>query len=234
MLFQRSSKLTIAAIALAMVLIPTAAFAAVGTFTSTTATPAVTATNSSTVANAKGVQGNATGTNTNARWGVTGLAGGANGIGVQGTGTKYGVFSNGPLGVAAGKPLSCTGCVSPTNLSSAAKAIQPLASGQSESGMYGVGGDNSTAGLIMVALNYSRPLATAIAPANIVDTGAGANANCPGPGSAAAGYLCLYPNNYFNVTFFSSLGSTTFGASIAWTQTAAGPLTNGQYTVTAA
>ena len=33
------------------------------------------------------------------------------GIGVQGTGKQYGVLSNGPLGIAAGKPLLCSGCV---------------------------------------------------------------------------------------------------------------------------
>jgi hypothetical protein len=94
--------------------------AAVGTFTSSTVTPAVTATNSATVANAKGVQGSASATSAGvARYGVTGNAGGTLGIGVQGTGTKYGVFSNGPLGVAAGKSLSCTGCVGVGALSNA-------------------------------------------------------------------------------------------------------------------
>jgi uncharacterized protein YjbI with pentapeptide repeats len=33
------------------------------------------------------------------------------GIGVQGTGKQYGVLSNGPPGIAAGKPLLCSGCV---------------------------------------------------------------------------------------------------------------------------
>ncbi len=107
----------------AAILIPTSAMAAVGAFTSTAATPAVSATNSATVANAKGVQGSATATNTNTRYGVTGNAGGVNGIGVQGTGTKYGVFSNGPLGVAAGKPLSCTGCVHAAALGTGRRAF---------------------------------------------------------------------------------------------------------------
>lgn len=97
---------------IAAVAIPTAAMAAVGTFTSTTVTPAVRATNSARVANAKGVRGSASATSAGVnRYGVTGNAGGTFGVGVQGTGTKYGVFSNGPLGVAAGKPLRCTGCV---------------------------------------------------------------------------------------------------------------------------
>ncbi len=107
----------------AAVMIPTAAMAAIGAFTSTTVTPAVTGTNSATVANAKGVQGTASATSAGVtRYGVAGNASGTLGIGVQGTGTKYGVFSNGPLGVAAGKSLSCTGCVGAPALASGAKS----------------------------------------------------------------------------------------------------------------
>ena len=85
--------------------------AASGAFTSTTAAPAVTATNSSTATGAKGVSASATGTNTNARYGVYATASWANGIGVQGIGTRYGVYSNGNLGVANGRSLSCIHCV---------------------------------------------------------------------------------------------------------------------------
>ena len=89
-------QLTVVIVALAaMFAIPTAALAAGGAFTNNSATvPAVQATNS----NAKGV-------------------------GVQGTGKKYGVFSNGPLGVAAGKSLSCTGCVGSGALASDARNL---------------------------------------------------------------------------------------------------------------
>jgi hypothetical protein len=77
----------------AAIAIPTAALAAAGAFSNNSATvPAVQGTNSN-----------------------------ALGIGVQGTGHKYGVFSNGPLGVAAGKSLSCTGCVGAAALSAPAK-----------------------------------------------------------------------------------------------------------------
>ena len=80
----------------AMFAIPTAALAAGGAFTNNSATvPAVQATNS----NAKGV-------------------------GVQGTGKKYGVFSNGPLGVAAGKSLSCSGCVGSGALATDARSLE--------------------------------------------------------------------------------------------------------------
>jgi hypothetical protein len=110
----------------AAVAIPTAAMAVIGTFTSTTMTPAVTGTNSATVAGAKGVQGTASATSNGiARYGVAGSASGSSGIGVLGTGPHYGVFSNGPLGVAAGKPLSCTGCVTGANV--AAGSIGPVA-----------------------------------------------------------------------------------------------------------
>ena len=126
-----------------VVAVPTVALAASGAFTSTTVTPAVTATNSATVASAVGVKGIASATNTNARYGVVGSASGANGIGVQGGGTKFGVFSNGPLGVAAGKSLSCGGCVTAGDLSTSAKGAAKGAliyqSSQSFTGPYSDG-----------------------------------------------------------------------------------------------
>ena len=89
-------QLTIVIVAIAaMFAIPTAALAASGAFTNNSSTvPAVQATNSN-----------------------------AAGIGVEGTGKKYGVLSNGPLGVAAGKPLSCAGCVGATALASGARSL---------------------------------------------------------------------------------------------------------------
>ncbi len=115
----------------AAVMIPTAAMAAIGAFTSTTVTPAVTGTNSATVANAKGVQGTASATSAGVtRYGVAGNASGTFGIGVQGTGTKYGVFSNGPLGVAAGKSLSCTACITGGDLAASTRRVTPSCRGR--------------------------------------------------------------------------------------------------------
>jgi hypothetical protein len=57
---------------------------------------------------------------------VKGTNSGSAGTGVQGTGKKYGVYSNGPLGVAAGKPLSCAHCVSAGDLSTAIRTYDPL------------------------------------------------------------------------------------------------------------
>jgi hypothetical protein len=104
-----------------VVVVPTAALAASGAFTSATTAPAVKGTNTSPTAGAIGVYGKASGTGNAARIGVVGAASGAGGVGVQGNGSHYGVFSNGRLGVAAGKSLSCSGCVGPGALSPLAK-----------------------------------------------------------------------------------------------------------------
>jgi hypothetical protein len=112
-----------------LVAVPTAAFAASGLFSSATAAPAVTATNTATAANAVGVLGRSSGAGTAARTGVVGSATGTNGIGVQGNGAKYGLYSNGPLGVAAGKHLACTACVTPENVSNRLVVTYNLAAG---------------------------------------------------------------------------------------------------------
>ena len=101
---------SVAVVAL-VVMIPTAAMAASGLFTSTTPAPALVATNSSPVANSVGALGRSIGAGNDGRTGVLGSTTGTNGVGVQGNGAKYGVLSNGPLGVAAGKTLVCTKCV---------------------------------------------------------------------------------------------------------------------------
>jgi hypothetical protein len=95
-------QLTIVIVAIcAMFALPTAAFAAAGVFSNNSASAAaVKATNSN-----------------------------ANGIGVSGTGKRFGVYSNGPLGVAAGRPLSCTGCVPSTDLANRIVVNYNLAAG---------------------------------------------------------------------------------------------------------
>jgi uncharacterized protein YjbI with pentapeptide repeats len=89
-------QLTVVIVAIAaMFAIPTAALAAGGAFTNNSATvPAVQATNSN-----------------------------AHGTGVKGSGNKYGVFSDGPLGVAAGKALNCAGCVGGGALAKSARTF---------------------------------------------------------------------------------------------------------------
>jgi hypothetical protein len=76
----------------------------------------VRAVNSSTATNAVGAVGVASATGNAVRTGVAGGATGANGVGVKGSGVKYGVFSNGPLGISSGKTLVCTACVTANDL----------------------------------------------------------------------------------------------------------------------
>lgn len=78
-----------------------------------------------------------------------------------------------------------------------ANNLTPLPSGKSESGAFSAAGANSTGagGWLGFSITYPRPLATPIAYDNVIDTGFAADpAHCPGPGQAAPGYLCLYPD----------------------------------------
>src|SRR6185436_230928 len=78
--------------------------------------------------------------------------------------------------------------VSASNLDAGARAIQPLASGESQSGVFGAAAGDSTSGLVVDAITFVRPLSAPLT--GIEDTTfTGVSANCPGPGLAAAGYL---------------------------------------------
>jgi hypothetical protein len=66
-----------------------------------------------------------------------------------------------------------------------------LPSGHSESGMYSVAG--SEGGYITQGITFPVPLASALGEAHVAWLKAGApTASCPGVGSAAQGYLCVY------------------------------------------
>jgi hypothetical protein len=188
-------QLTIVIVAICAAIVvgaPVTALAAAGAFTNNSATvPAVQATNSN-----------------------------AHGIGVQGTGKKFGVYSNGPLGVAAGKSLSCTGCVAPTALSTAAKAIQPLAHGQSESGVIVAGAEPNSASAYRVyaGTNFAQPI-----PGGVTAVDAAAHpTECPGPGLATAGYMCIYVSSYYSPTasFAGEVVSSDDGLGTVWDLTA--------------
>ena len=75
-----------------------------------------------------------------------------------------------------------------------ANALAPLASGQTQSGTFGMGSATGVAsGYLGTAINYPRPLAAPIADANVIDTAVNPDpVNCPAPGQASPGYLCLY------------------------------------------
>ena len=207
-------QLTIVIVAIAaMFAIPTAALAAGASFTSkSNGTPAVAGKNTA-----------------------------SNGVGVSGKGKHYGVFSNGPLGVAAGKTLRCAACVTRPDLaagavgvgalSASAKVLQPLGSGESESGWIAGGGGTSASGSMLGGFTFPRPV-TAYASV-IVATGISDPTHCTGIGSAARGYLCAYSFNAFNATFagLSILGAT--GGAASWGISGSGSFGEATYTVTA-
>jgi hypothetical protein len=215
-------------IAAAIILVPTIAMAASGTFTSSTGQAAVRAVNTSTQPGAAAVLAQASGGGNGLRYGVNSAATGHNGIGVQGTGMKWGVFSNGPLGVAPGKSLVCTGCVTSTDMT--------LQSGQTESGVFASGGDaGSPANFVGVGITYPRPLAQALPTSHIIDTDGGASPHCPGLGQADIGYLCLYPmgSGYFDVNATTDFYSFPMGVQVFWTPNEIDPYVGGTWALTA-
>jgi hypothetical protein len=146
----------------AMATIPTAASAARAAFTSNSSAPTL------------------AGKNTH-----------ADGIGVQGTGKRYGVYSNGPLGVADGKKLRCDGCVAPKALSSDAQ-VGRLQSGQSMSGPYALQIVAPGLRFVYAAVEYPRPLAASIPNNHFVYAETWPVLHCDGPGKADRGFLCAY------------------------------------------
>jgi hypothetical protein len=74
--------------------------------------------------------------------------------------------------------------------------LTPLPAGQLMHGTFGAGASNdtdSTDGFLSTGITYPRPLASPIDEDNIQDIrGASYSPECPGPGKAKAGYLCLY------------------------------------------
>jgi hypothetical protein len=125
-------------------------------------------------------------------------------------------------------------------------AETPLPSGQSESGAFSAaaGYDSSGGGWLGAGVTYVQPLANAIESSHIEDIKSGTTTECPGPGQAERGYLCLY--DYINYDVESAYGYSTNeelglptgaaspGVVLYWPAAAAGePYAGGVYTVTA-
>lgn len=124
-----------------------------------------------------------------------------------------------------------------------ARQLAPLHSGQSESGTFSAAAGNSGAGgWLGFAINFPRPLATAIDEANIIDTAHHPDPFlCPGPGLAERGYLCLYSNarsNVGDIYGYSTTGpyadlTLSVGIGLYVPVTGAAPYVDGVWTVTA-
>jgi hypothetical protein len=123
-----------------------------------------------------------------------------------------------------------------------ANGLTPLKSGQTQSGAFSAAAGDSSAGYLGFAVNFPRPLNTAIDDDNIVDTVANPDpVNCPGAGQAAPGYLCLYSNarngidyiyGYSEGTPYADL-SKSVGIGLYAVVDGATPYVDGVWTVTA-
>jgi ABC-type cobalt transport system substrate-binding protein len=125
-----------------------------------------------------------------------------------------------------------------------ANGLTPLPSGQTESGAFSAAGANSSGsgGWLGFDINYPRPLATPIDEGKIIDTDINPDAtNCPGPGQAAPGYLCLYFYDHSGTGAaygYSSSGpyaqlDDSVGVGLYVPVTGAQPYVDGVWTVTA-
>jgi hypothetical protein len=119
----------VVAVVAAVVLVPATVWAAAGSFSSASATPGVTGSNS--YATGKGVAGYASSTSASTHVGVYGNGSGSGGVGLYGVGSKFGVYSTGPIGIVAGKQLVCSGCVTAGDISASAKPSVVIKDGSS-------------------------------------------------------------------------------------------------------
>jgi hypothetical protein len=241
-------QLTIVIVAIAAVFaVPTAALAASGAFTSNSTAPALTATNRAKTDGAVAIYGKQVGVGRKVRFGVRGAANGKGGVGVEGLGSKYGVFSNGPfavtgdatingnLQITAGKSFTCGGCVAPKTLSSASRAVQPLAPGESQSGVFNAADNYTPAApqLLETSLNFVRMVSGTLTYNVILAAGA-KTANCPEAGKAARGFVCVYDNADQDVSAGSGFAISRFGGGVQWSEVGGGfAVARGTYTVTA-
>lgn len=129
-----------------------------------------------------------------------------------------------------------------------------LPSGQSESGSFSAasGADNgyeyepgkTEYGWIAAGITYVQPLAAPILDEHIKDIrGTGYTSECPGPGKAARGYLCLYNSiendvypgyGYSESESPGEFSTPSAGVVLYWAVEEPGaPYAGGEYTVTA-
>jgi autotransporter adhesin len=108
--------------------------------------------------------------------------------------------AEGTLGtVPSAKKATAATTADSADTAEVATSLAPLGPGETQSGAFGAASATSAgaSGYLGFAITYPRPLTAPISADHIVDTEANPDpANCPGPGEAAPGYLCLYPYNY--------------------------------------
>jgi hypothetical protein len=119
--------------------------------------------------------------------------------------------------------------------------VEPLASGQSESGFYASGSGGGESGYIAQGITFRQPLAAPIAEGDAEWLKAGeTSASCPGVGEAAVGHLCLYDNEEDELNLcciydnaLDEPAADKNGFIVYWEPTGPEAYVSGEYTVTA-
>ncbi|MFT4011598.1 MAG: hypothetical protein QM655_16320 [Nocardioidaceae bacterium] len=123
-----------------------------------------------------------------------------------------------------------------------ADKLTVLKSGKSLTGAFGGGGGSSTGGWFGEGITFQQPLPGVPADYKVVDTYVNPDAtNCPGPGHAAKGYLCLYFTYHYNTgtvykAYVNAIGyaaTPVYGLSIYYPVTGASSYASGSWTATA-
>ncbi len=150
-----------------------------------------------------------------------------------------GLSIQGPSGASIKGPKGDPGHEGHEGLS----ALSALPSGASESGVYGIATPNSTNGPLEQSVSFALRLSAPLNATNVEYGKLGApTSNCPGPGKAARGYLCIYSSSSSGVStpvvfesedVLATPGSGRLGFTLHWTTEAANAGDVGSYTVTA-
>jgi hypothetical protein len=126
-----------------------------------------------------------------------------------------------------------------------ADGMSVLPAGKLMHGVFAAGASNDTAsedGYLGVGVTYPRPLATPIPDENIIDIqGAAYTTECPGPGKAKAGYLCIYNKIWSGVLTgygyseykYLQVDGKSMGVVLYWNVAADDPYVGGSWTLRA-
>lgn len=126
-----------------------------------------------------------------------------------------------------------------------ADSMSPLPAGKLMHGTFGAGASNDTAstdGYLGAGVTYPRPLSTPIPDENIIDIqGSAYTTECPGPGEAQAGYLCLYNKIWNGVEIgygysdyqYLKVDGKSIGVVLYWSINNSDPYVGGSWTLRA-
>ena len=147
---------------------------------------------------------------------------------------------HGKTGATGGTGATGTGATGPTGAN--LTFTTPLASGQTETGVWAMAGGSSTTGLLNTVVTFRPRLPAALGPANTNFAGNTPTANCPqvNPPKAAANELCFYLTGGSGGTFNNIVdpgtnmaGANQDGAEINFTLSGSTAIERGTWAYTA-